>query len=128
MKYPVPKVLKNVPNTDSSVIKYLREKFGENMFFHSNENLGLICPCIKANVPFRITTCIEYSTTPDGNKMAVLEKGDYEIVFHNISGQIHIIHLKKISENKNVSILGVYAGWKKNRMINWCGAVPIRLT
>jgi hypothetical protein len=117
-----------VENTNSDVIGYLSKTFKTNMFFHSGRAGNLICPCVKANVPFQIIQYLEFSLDSAGSSLGILEPGNYEIAFHDIDGPVHIIRLKKFDQNwKEIAIIdGVYAGWDNNQMIDWGGIIPVQ--
>lgn len=119
-------IKKCVKNTDSKVIDHLYKVFRDNMFFHTGRNGNLICPCIKANVPFRVTAPLEYSLTPDGSAFGVLKTGIYEITYHNINGPVHSIRLKRFDKKGATIIDEVYAGWENDNMINWSVVFPVQ--
>lgn len=119
-------ILKSVSNTDQDVVRHLAENFFTNMGFHTGKNGRLVCPCIKANVPFKVLVPLECALSPNGEQLHVLEPGVYQILFSWIASPIHSVSLKRLDRNEPDNI-NIYIGWEKDQMIDWRGIRPVKI-
>ena len=118
-------IVKSVSNNDETSIEHLSKHFGSNMGFHTGGKRNLICPCVKANVPFKVLRPLECSLSPEGNKMGILEPGIYQIIFNYIETPTHSVYLKRL-DKKETEKFNIFIGWENDRIIDWKAIVPVK--